>query len=150
MSVKKKNFPYASKLQKALEKLNDACNEISTLALQYDLHQAHVTQVIEVSKSRVADLKKQVEQKRPSTVIELTEIDSESDEPILENSKEPEKEASTTKAAEKEVSTTKPAEKEETVKSDISSSGTSQKPNPSSSSFNNPNSLGAHKKESSF
>jgi hypothetical protein len=65
---------YAQKLTFLLNKHNDVCNEIATLALQYEIHDSHVQYTLDTMRTRASDLKKQLEHKNAKIEVLLPEV----------------------------------------------------------------------------
>jgi hypothetical protein len=73
-----KSAKYSSKLKSLLNKHNDVCNEIVILAIQHDIHDKHVQASMDVIRSRVTELKKQLEQMSSTVEFELPDVEDES------------------------------------------------------------------------
>lgn len=69
-----KSLPYEAKLLKLVSKFTDACDEMAALVLQYDVNSLHIENVQELVKKRSAELKNQLNQKKPTTTFSLTPI----------------------------------------------------------------------------
>jgi flagellar biosynthesis chaperone FliJ len=65
---------YAQKLTALLNKHNEVCNEIATLALQHDIHDSHVQYTLDTMRTRASDLKKQLEHKSAKIEVLLPEV----------------------------------------------------------------------------
>jgi uncharacterized coiled-coil DUF342 family protein len=65
---------YAPRLTTLLNKHNEVCNEIATLALQHDIHESHVQYTLETMRARSSDLKKQLEHKHAKIEVLLPEV----------------------------------------------------------------------------